>query len=459
MIRPLSLVAFMASSSGQQPQRWHPIRHKVLHGMLQGLIHPWLKTQMTQHRLVALHSLVSGSAIVVVLYARRKMQLRTALALAGLAALPILAGAQTKAEGLRPIATVTLTEGAYPEIFENDTLRWVGNALFNTRLGVVVEVRNGECVYRFGFQGQEKDDEIHGATGTSYSFQYRMHDPRVGRFLSIDPLAAKYPFYSPYVFSGNRVIDAKELEGLEPGVLFGSPTQVESVNGTPGNVNYIGIALTTMVDARIALINHRQLGNSIKVVYLQTHGNMGVVSLGEGRDGFLDTRGSTAANLHITDDIQITSEDVDRFANIQPFADGLVQGPLGADDAAWSGSNQYKAIDSFVKMANETDADATIVLGSCYTARDMSVQATGYESNGSGLLSGLSRLTGRTVVGNSDRTSDRNPATGTALDAGRTSTEGFSGGWSTSSPGGDVTKTGGNLQLNSTGAPYEFKKP
>lgn len=69
--------------------------------------------------------------------------------------------------------------------------------------------------YRFGFQGQEKDDEMHGATGTSYAFEYRMHDPRVGRFLSIDPLAAKYPWNSPYAFSENRVIDGVELEGLE----------------------------------------------------------------------------------------------------------------------------------------------------------------------------------------------------------------------------------------------------
>ena len=43
-----------------------------------------------------------------------------------------------------------------------------------------------------------------------------MHDPRLGRFFAIDPLTAKYPFYSPYAFSGNRVVDCKELEGLEP---------------------------------------------------------------------------------------------------------------------------------------------------------------------------------------------------------------------------------------------------
>jgi len=42
-----------------------------------------------------------------------------------------------------------------------------------------------------------------------------MHDPRIGRFLSIDPLASKYPHNSPYAFSENRVIDGVELEGLE----------------------------------------------------------------------------------------------------------------------------------------------------------------------------------------------------------------------------------------------------
>ncbi len=44
--------------------------------------------------------------------------------------------------------------------------------------------------------------------------------PDVARFFNIDPLAEKYPTWGPYVFSGNRVIDARELEGLEPYVLF-----------------------------------------------------------------------------------------------------------------------------------------------------------------------------------------------------------------------------------------------
>ncbi len=68
--------------------------------------------------------------------------------------------------------------------------------------------------YRYSFQGQEQDPEIKGE-GNSINYKFRMHDPRVGRFFAIDPLTAEYPWYTPYSFSGNRVIASTELEGLE----------------------------------------------------------------------------------------------------------------------------------------------------------------------------------------------------------------------------------------------------
>jgi RHS repeat-associated protein len=68
--------------------------------------------------------------------------------------------------------------------------------------------------YRYGFQGQETDNEVTGSE-SHVSYKYRMHDARLGRFLSIDPLAPDYPHNSPYAFSENRVIDGVELEGLE----------------------------------------------------------------------------------------------------------------------------------------------------------------------------------------------------------------------------------------------------
>ncbi len=68
--------------------------------------------------------------------------------------------------------------------------------------------------YRYGFQGQEMDDEIKGE-GNSVNFKFRMHDTRINRFFAVDPLAKKYPWNSPYAFSANRLIDGIELEGLE----------------------------------------------------------------------------------------------------------------------------------------------------------------------------------------------------------------------------------------------------
>ena len=63
--------------------------------------------------------------------------------------------------------------------------------------------------YRFGFNGQEEDPDM------GVVFKYRVHDARVGRFLSVDPLAPDYPWNSCYAFAENRVIDGIDLEGAE----------------------------------------------------------------------------------------------------------------------------------------------------------------------------------------------------------------------------------------------------
>ena len=68
--------------------------------------------------------------------------------------------------------------------------------------------------YRYGFNGQEQDDELNGR-GNALAFKYRIHDPRIGRFLSVDPLEAEYPWNSTYAFAENDVIRAKDLEGAE----------------------------------------------------------------------------------------------------------------------------------------------------------------------------------------------------------------------------------------------------
>jgi RHS repeat-associated protein len=62
------------------------------------------------------------------------------------------------------------------------------------------------------FQGQEMLEDL----GLKWnSFAWRNYDPALGRFFSIDPLAEKYSFMSPYQFSSNQPVHAPELEGME----------------------------------------------------------------------------------------------------------------------------------------------------------------------------------------------------------------------------------------------------
>ncbi|WP_343748978.1 RHS repeat-associated core domain-containing protein [Fluviicola sp.] len=94
----------------------------------------------------------------------------------------------------------------------------------------------GNVPYRYGFQGQETDDEIK-ETGNSLNFEYRMHDPRLGRFFAIDPLTSDYPYYSPYQFGGNQVILSKEIEGLEPSMDANKATPGKKYEATNKSEN------------------------------------------------------------------------------------------------------------------------------------------------------------------------------------------------------------------------------
>jgi len=88
--------------------------------------------------------------------------------------------------------------------------------------------------YAYGFQGQEMDNEI-TSEGDYLSYKYRIHDARLGRFLSVDPLAPKYSYLSTYQFSSNCVIAAVELEGLESSRIFnGNELQLSNMS-TPGH--------------------------------------------------------------------------------------------------------------------------------------------------------------------------------------------------------------------------------
>jgi len=66
--------------------------------------------------------------------------------------------------------------------------------------------------YRYGFNGMEKDDEVKGA-GNSYTSQYRLLDPRIGRWLTIDPASRELPWQSPYVSMDNSPVLYMDPDG------------------------------------------------------------------------------------------------------------------------------------------------------------------------------------------------------------------------------------------------------
>ncbi|MBX2985972.1 MAG: OmpA family protein [Bacteroidia bacterium] len=79
---------------------------------------------------------------------------------------------------------------------------------------------NIEFAFTYGFNGKEKDEEGMGGGGATYDYGFRIYNPQIARFLSVDPLSSSFPWYTPYQFAGNMPIIAIDLDGLEEFVII-----------------------------------------------------------------------------------------------------------------------------------------------------------------------------------------------------------------------------------------------
>ena len=104
--------------------------------------------------------------------------------------------------------------------------------LYYYNFGSVMPGRNGNNGdYRYGFNGMEKDDEITGITGSHLDFNARIYDSRLGRFLSLDPLAREYPSQSDYAaFNNNPIIYVDPTGKGGELVITGENTAVLKIN-------------------------------------------------------------------------------------------------------------------------------------------------------------------------------------------------------------------------------------
>jgi RHS repeat-associated protein len=82
--------------------------------------------------------------------------------------------------------------------------------------------------YRYGFNGKENDNEVKGE-GNQQDYGMRIYDPRIGKFLSVDPLTKGYPELTPYQFASNTPIAAIDIDGEESGI----PMNGIGPSGTP----------------------------------------------------------------------------------------------------------------------------------------------------------------------------------------------------------------------------------
>jgi RHS repeat-associated protein len=171
------------------------------------------------------------------------------------------------------------------KFFEN-TLIAVNYSLFSKRTRV----------YRYGFNGKEQDDEVHSSAGTSYDYGERIYDPRIGRFLSVDPFFAKYPELSTYQFASNRPIDGVDLDGLEYATFH-----IFIQDGTVRNIR-------TTTDYELKSKTSKGPGVQYNYIYLDKKGKVENVSISMdvNRHGIyqgennprLPTVGSRSSELH-----------------------------------------------------------------------------------------------------------------------------------------------------------------
>ncbi|PCI97009.1 MAG: hypothetical protein COB15_08570 [Flavobacteriales bacterium] len=127
--------------------------------------------------------------------------------------------------------------------------------------------------YRFGFNGMEKDDEMHNTSGSSYDFGERIYDARLGKFTSMDPKDRYLPSLSPYSYAANNPIYFMDEEGEFPVawlVKYGANVGIDIASQMVmayafGDANTVGemwddVSLTSALwDSGLDMLNNKKL--------------------------------------------------------------------------------------------------------------------------------------------------------------------------------------------------------
>lgn len=191
--------------------------------------------------------------------------------------------------------------------------------------------------YRYGFNGMEKDDEVKGV-GNHVDFGARGLDTRLGRWWSVDPLAVKYPFASPYNFALNTPIQAKDPDGKDVYLVIWATAN--------GEIGHAGIAVENYKTIKEAVLDvhgnqvYNKFGEAVYKTQKVKDGTVTYYDLWPGNDGGV---GATNANTNVEAEYNVITTTLDE----------LIQTDItGAED---------RVPDGVVELKTDADTDAATV--------------------------------------------------------------------------------------------------
>jgi|GEM_PF-4264157 len=116
--------------------------------------------------------------------------------------------------------------------------------------------------YRFGFNGKENDSEWGSQVIQDYGF--RIYNPSIGKFLSVDPLRKKYPMLTPYQFASNTPMQAVDVDGLEAGRKIANWLgQYTGYDNVISNLDYWGVQSQSYRNSTLAVAGFADMARGV----------------------------------------------------------------------------------------------------------------------------------------------------------------------------------------------------
>ena len=158
--------------------------------------------------------------------------------------------------------------------------------------------------YRYGFNGKEKDQNDEWGDLTHYDYGFRIYNPAIGRFLSVDPLAEKYASVSPYAYVANNPLVFIDPDGRElvlPSILtrFGQDVQrdLNLIYRSP-----LGRSLIRDLEVSKTKVLHHDAGRLLYTDYYDVTNSMtkgDYPNYWEAKDGVITVQYAQRANVSV----------------------------------------------------------------------------------------------------------------------------------------------------------------